>query len=174
MVGAEGWRRLMRRCSSYRGCSSSTNGGRGRGVGGCVKATAYARVTRVGDDGMDETLLSNLPYNSDHGYSSGGNSCSTSERPARPAVQVSRAACGSNLAARNRFGFTGAIPSFLTIYVCKINSKYLSGLSSNKKMVGKETTGQIALDDITPMDMALKLDILRICEYVMWTSDLQD
>uniref|UniRef100_A0A0D3HT04 Uncharacterized protein n=1 Tax=Oryza barthii TaxID=65489 RepID=A0A0D3HT04_9ORYZ len=69
MVGAEGWRRLMRRCSSYRGCSSSTNGGRGRGVGGCVKATAYARVTRVGDDGMDETLLSNLPYNSDHGYS---------------------------------------------------------------------------------------------------------
>uniref|UniRef100_A0A0E0BQJ4 Uncharacterized protein n=1 Tax=Oryza glumipatula TaxID=40148 RepID=A0A0E0BQJ4_9ORYZ len=68
MVGAEGWRRLMRRCSSYRGCSSSTNGGRGRGVGGCVKATAYARVTRVGDDGMDETLLSNLPYNSDHGY----------------------------------------------------------------------------------------------------------
>nr|AAS07185.1 hypothetical protein [Oryza sativa Japonica Group]ABF97319.1 hypothetical protein LOC_Os03g38650 [Oryza sativa Japonica Group] len=164
MVGAEGWRRL-RRCSSYRGCSSSTNGGGGRGVGGCVvlaqKATAYARVTRVGDDGMDETLLSNLPYNSDYGYSSGGNSCSTSERLARPAVQVSRAgqapakACGPNLAARNWLGFTGAIPSFLTVYVCKINSKYLSGLSSNKKMVGKETTGQIALDDITPMDMAL-------------------
>jgi hypothetical protein len=34
------------------------------------KATAYARVTRVGDDGMDETLLSNLPYNSDYGYRS--------------------------------------------------------------------------------------------------------
>ncbi|KAF2940026.1 hypothetical protein DAI22_03g240900 [Oryza sativa Japonica Group] len=79
--------------------------------------------------------------------------------PTSPTTPTTDTACGPNLAARNWLGFTGAIPSFLTVYVCKINSKYLSGLSSNKKMVGKETTGQIALDDITPMDMALKLDI---------------
>ncbi|KAF0903282.1 hypothetical protein E2562_026566 [Oryza meyeriana var. granulata] len=39
------------------------------------EASAYARATRVGDDGrdawvfdVDETLLSNLPYYADHGY----------------------------------------------------------------------------------------------------------
>uniref|UniRef100_A0A0E0NXK9 Uncharacterized protein n=1 Tax=Oryza rufipogon TaxID=4529 RepID=A0A0E0NXK9_ORYRU len=110
MVGAEGWRRL-RRCSSYRGCSSSTNGGGGRGVGGCV--LFYKRAA--------------------------GTAGCTSEQGRSGTCQSLRSESSCKKLAWIYWGYT----------------KFLDWLSSNKKMVGKETTGQIALDDITPMDMAL-------------------